>query len=164
MRDGAVGAFMHARSSLLKHNIATPTRFHGLCPEQDKEMRRCVWYIETVEPHIAASWHCARSFNALHDSACAGGEKRPKKHYARDQSGTLLHMQHAKGYNTLWSKRSSAAAIAHVCACSILFNQYRNSHWKWFEVSAKKSQNMQKCRSQTLEQGIFHVYLHETRL
>jgi hypothetical protein len=59
-----------------------------------------------------------------------------------------------------------SCTYAHALFSSVSIAIHRHSHWTYYSlnVSAKKSQNMQKCSPQTLEQGIIHGYLHETRL
>ncbi len=151
-------------------NIATPAtaRFHWLCPEPDKETRCCVWYIETVKSHIAASWHCARSFNALHDSACAGGEKRPRKALLEDFSPapcfTCSMLRDTTLCDQIEAQLLLSRTYAHALFSSINVATHRQLPLNMFGCLSKKSQNMQNCRPQTLEQGIIHVYLHETRL
>ncbi len=130
IRDVAVGAFMHARSSLLKHKHCNtrnsalsrtmPRVRQGNAPlrmihRNSRITYRCIMTL--CEVLQCPAWQCM----------CWWREKAKKSTIGRHQSRALLHMQHAKRYNTLWSNRSSAAAIAHVFACSILFNQYRNT-------------------------------------
>jgi hypothetical protein len=80
MRDGAVGAFMHARSSLLKHKHCN-TRNSALSRTMPRA-RQGNAPLRMIHRNNPTSYRCIMTLcEVLHDSACAGGEKRPKKHY-----------------------------------------------------------------------------------
>jgi hypothetical protein len=107
IRDVAVGAFMHARSSVLKllkhkHCNTRNRRFHGL-HAQSKTRKRAVAYDTSKQSnHISLHHDTVRGPSmpcmTVHVLVARKGKKNT---IGRHQSGALLHMQHAKRYNTL---------------------------------------------------------------
>ncbi len=78
LRDGAVGAFMHARSSLLKHERCN-TRNSALSRTMPRA-RQGNTSLRMIHRNsrIAYCWIMTLC-EVLQCPACAGGEKRPKK-------------------------------------------------------------------------------------
>ncbi len=170
MRDGAVGAFMHARSSLLKHkncntrnsalSRTVPRARQGNAPlrvihRNSRITYRCIMTL--CEVLQCPAWQCM----------CWWREKA-KKALLEDISPapcfTCSMLRDTTLCDQIEAQLLRSRTYAHALFSSINTATHRQLPLNMFGSFSKKSQNMQKCRPQTLEQGIIRVYLHETRL